>query len=117
MVFAGIVLLGIIFQELGEEWETFEYATLFIPMWLSNHGIPETILDKYLWLETLWVNILLPLVLFIVAGTVSTLMSHKRTIADYIKLYGVAIIPLVFSAHFSKMINKFNAKFNTLCVE
>jgi|GEM_PF-1862988 len=109
-VLAGIIILGVIFQELGEEWETFEALTLALPGWLAGLGVPETILGGYMWLETLCVNIILPTALLGAAGAVAWGLARRGTIFTYIKLYGVALLPLVFSAHFSKLIKKFNEK-------
>lgn len=109
-ILAGAIILGIIFQELGEEWKGFEALTLAVPAWLSGIGIPDTILGGYIWLETLWVNLIMPMALLGAAGFIAWALTRRGSILNYVKLYGVALLPLVFSAHLSKLIKKFNDK-------
>ncbi len=107
-----VLLLGIIFQELGEEWDVFESLTLFLPKWISGHGIPETILGGYMWLETLWVNVVLPLLILLSAGTIARAFSPGRRISvmSHVKLYSVALLPMVFCMHLAKLLKNFNGK-------
>jgi hypothetical protein len=109
-VLAGTIILGIIFQELGEQWEVFEAVTLAAPQWLYSLAIPETIFGGYLWLETLFVNVAMPLLLVGLAGAISWAAVRRGSIMTYVKLYGVALLPLVFSTHFAKLIKIFNEK-------
>ena len=109
-VFALLLILGILFQEIGEEWHAFEAATLAFPHLLYNIGLPETILGGYLWIETLWVNLLLPALLVSAAGILAFSLARKGSIIAYIRVYGMALLPLVFCGHLSKLLQVLNTK-------
>lgn len=110
-VLAGIILIGIIFQELGEEWEFFESIMLALPSWIAGLGVQETVFGGYMWLETVCVNIVLPLLFMGAAGALAWGLARKESVLFYVKLYGIGLLPLVFCAHFSKLIKTFNEKF------
>lgn len=107
-----VLLLGIIFEEVGEEWDVVHRALTFVPSVIVQYaGLPERILGHYHWLESLWVNILFPLLVVSVAALFSRPVTGKISALQYGKTYSIGLIPLLFSVHVAKHWHTFNSKF------
>jgi len=109
-----IILLGIIFEEVGEEWEVIEKATLVVPEALINLGIPGEIFGGYLYLELIWLNFLFPLAIVGITALIARALAGKGSIIGYIKTYALGFVPLIFSLHLAKHWHKFNGKLGYL---
>ncbi len=106
-----VLLLGIIFEEVGEEWEVVENTLLYIPTAVKNFfGIKGEIFGSYHWLESMWFNILFPTFLLSITAVASKIMAAKGRALEYFKSYTLGLIPLLFSLHAAKLLHKFNSK-------
>ena len=108
---AVILLLGIIFEEVGEEWAALESVVTYIPKaaidFIGGDGV---ILGGYHWLESLWLNLALPFCIIGFTAVVAKLIAKERSVFSYLTLYSVGFIPLLFSLHVVKHWHKLNGK-------
>jgi len=111
---AVVVLLGIIFEEVGEEWEIVDKATLAVPEALINLGIPGEILGGYHYLPSIWINLLFPLAIVGITALIAKALARKGSIVEYIEIYALGFVPLLFSLHLTKHWHKFNEKLGYL---
>jgi polyferredoxin len=102
-----ILLLGMMIEEVGEEWEVFEKVTTYIPNYLSNLGLPGSILG-YPWLSAIWLNVILPLIIIAGGALVARIIWRPGSFIQTLKYYAIGFIPLVFSLHFTKLWHKFH---------
>ena len=104
------ILLGIIIQEVGEEWETVAKVITFPATFLSQFGIPNTIFG-YLWIESVWVNFMLPASIILLTASLIRIITRQGNVIHYARIYAAGFVPLIFSLHLSKMWHNFNSKF------
>jgi len=97
------VLLGVMIEEVGEEWARFQAMTTAVPEWVTRLGVPERVLG-YSWLEALWLNLALPLLIAGLAAALARLLARRGSVRQYFLRYTPALLPLVFSLHLSKMV-------------
>ena len=100
----AVVLLGVMIEEVGEEWARFEAVTTALPAWLVRLGLPERVLG-YTWLEALWLNLALPLLAVGLAAAITRLVAKRGSVRDNFLRYTPAVLPLVFTLHLSKMVH------------
>lgn len=108
-VFIVVLLLGIMFEEFGEEWVVVEHFVNYIPDYLISIGMPETIFG-YKWLTAGWVTFLFPALIVFGTAAASFLLAKRDSVMHYAKAYSPALIPLIFTLHLSKMIDTLNTK-------
>ncbi|MCA9971747.1 MAG: 4Fe-4S binding protein [Anaerolineales bacterium] len=107
------ILLGIIIEEVGEEWARFEEVTTAVPNALVQWGVPASLFG-YDWLIAAWLNFLLPLLVLGVAALFARLLAGKGRVTQLFQRYALGFVPLVFSLHLAKMWHKFNTKLTLL---
>jgi hypothetical protein len=107
-MFIIIILLGIMIDEVGEEWEALSYFNHILPDYLKTVGLPETLLG-YKWIDALWINLSLPLLLFIGMALLAGLITRRNEFLNFARTYAWAFLPLIFVLHLSKMIVKLNS--------
>lgn len=107
---AVVLLLGMLFEEVGEEWPAFEHILAWVPARVESWGVPGEIFGSYHWLESLWMNIAAPSVLLLVASVASRLLARTGTVLGAFRTFAVALLPLVLCLHLVKMLHTFNAK-------
>lgn len=108
-----VLLLGIMIEEIGEEWNRFAAATNALPNILIRLGLPERVVG-YSWLEALWINFALPLLIVSFAAALAHLLSRRVSIRQNFVRYSPALLPLVFSLHLTKMAHNLNAHLGML---
>lgn len=108
-----VLLLGIMVEEVGEEWSRFEAATKAVPDFLAGLGLPERI-GGYSWLEALWLNFVLPLLVVGLAAVLVRLLVKTSSVRQNFVRYTPALLPLVFSLHLAKMVHNLNAHLRML---
>ncbi len=106
---AVVLLLGMLFEEVGEEWPAFEAFLVWVPARIESWGVPGEIFGSYHWLESLWMNIAAPSLLLLVASVASRLVARTGTVLGAFRTFAVALLPLVLCLHLVKMLHKFNS--------
>ena len=106
---AVVLLLGMLFEEVGEEWPAFEGILVWVPEQLQSWGVPGNIFGSYHWLESLWMNVAAPSILLFAAAIASRLLARRGTVMGAFRTCVVALLPLVLCIHLVKMLHKFNA--------
>lgn len=113
--FAVIVLLGVVIGEVGEEWALVDTYLLAVPGAIAEFTGVERIFmtatgGGFLIWEALWVFIVLPFLILSVGGVGAYLLSRKHKPLEYVRIYGLAFVPLILSLHLGKLATKFHDK-------
>jgi NAD-dependent dihydropyrimidine dehydrogenase PreA subunit len=115
---AVALLLGIVLDEVGEEWKVVDDIAMIIPNIMINLTGFETIFDTatggYAIWGVLFHFIFLPTAVFGLMGFASTLLARGESAWNYIKIYALAFVPLILSLHITKQFYTFNGNLGYL---